>query len=265
MAKLTDHKDTKATLLIWGPPKVGKTVLASQFPKPFILDLDNGVSSVKSMRAERSLEFDFDVISIDEAETLDQDFIEICGKSFTKQYAWQKVKKLIEVLSRKMPEDATIIFDNLSRAHEYLINYIQKSTGRFPMQIQDWGTYANEFREIFDYLTSNRTRCNTIVIGHQQNNKDEITQEIHRELILAGQTRDRAPSKVDDYLYMKTTVSGPKNARKITRSLQSVPDPFTPTGSRALIPDMDNPTYEKIKPFLEKHLNRKLGEPVWTP
>ena len=77
--------------------------------------------------------------------------------------------------------------------------------------------------------------------------------------------RQRIPSVVSDFLNMKIAVTGPANKRVVTRVLQSTPDLLTATGSRALIPDIKNPTYEQIKPYLETALGRELPEPTWTP
>jgi hypothetical protein len=84
-------------------------------------------------------------------------------------------------------------------------------------------------------------------------------------LSIPTRVKERIPSKCSDYLYMTTEVTGGKQSRKVCRLIQAVPDPSNPTGSRCLIPNIENPTYAKMKPYIEAYLGRKLGEPTWTP
>ena len=265
MAKLSEVKFERYIGIIWGPPKVGKTVLASQFPSPFFIDLDNGLQSVKSLRSKYGLDFDFDVIQIDDGPSEDEDFISICGKAFAKQSAWLKTKKLIEVLSRKMPMDSTLIVDNTSRMSEFLLDHIKKVTGRSTLQIQDWGTFVEEIQYTISTLKFKSGKCNVLIVAHEEYTKDDVNGEILRTMLMPTKMKTRIPSMVNEFLRMETRVRGPRNRRKVTRVLRSVPDERTATGSQALIPDLENPTYEKMKPYLEVSLGRSLPEPTWTP
>lgn len=263
MGKLSEHISDKSVMLFWGPPKVGKTVLASQFPQPFFVDLDDGISSVKAMRAALGLTFDFDVVSIDSNPTEDEDYIKLCGKAFASQSAWTKTKKLINVLSRKLPPSATLVIDNLSRINEYIIGEIQDRANRRQLQIQDWGVFVDEVGLMLTDIK--KCKCNVIIIAHEEYQKDALTEELHKYILISTRARYRIPSAVTDYLYMKNDISGPNTKRVINRVLQSMPDPVTNTGSRALIPNIVNPTYKKLRPFLKSALNRDPGEPTWTP
>lgn len=263
MAKLSEHVSDKAVMLVWGPPKVGKTVLASQFPNPFFVDLDDGISSVKSMRANLGLSFDFDVISIDENPTEDEDFAKLCGPSFKTQHPWVKTKKITEVLSRKMPPNGTFILDNLSRVNEWIIDNIQTQAKRRQLQIQDWGVFVDE---IGIFLSSiKKFRCNVVILAHEEYKEEPLSGQLLKFILMATKARYRIPAVVSDYLYMHNEISGGQRKRMVQRVLQSMPDPYTNTGSRALIPNITNPTYEKIRPYLQKALNRDPGEPTWTP
>jgi hypothetical protein len=263
MARLKTMQQDKFILLLWGPAMSGKTVLASQFPNPYFIDLDNQMGSVRTVASSQGKDVDFPVILIDEKQTEDEDFIELCGKQFVNQMAWPKLKKIVEILSRKLTLDDTLVLDNLSRASEYLTAYIKKRSGHDPMQIQDWGVFAEEVRTLVDFLKEAST--NSIVIGHEGTTKDDMSGKLYRNLLMPGSSKDRLPSKVSDYLYMKTDVSGPRQNRKVVRQLQSVPDPSNPVGTRSAIPNLDNPTFEKMKPYLEGYVGRELGAPTWTP
>lgn len=265
MARLQNQADSKFVILLWGPALSGKTVLASQFPNPYFIDLDGQLGSVRALAQKHGQDVDFPVITLDESETDDPDFLALVDKRFAKMSAWTKTKKLVEKLSQKLEPDQTLVFDNLSRANEYLLNHIKHQTGRSALQIQDWGTFVDEMSILVDYLHSRYTKCNTILIGHESSKKDEMTGELFKSLLMPTSFSDRVPSKASDFLYMNVTVTGPKNKRVIKRQLQSVPDPKNPLGSRSMIPNLISPTYEKMRPYLESYIGRKLGEPTWTP
>jgi hypothetical protein len=263
MARMSEIETTRFNILLWGKANIGKTVLASQFPQPFFIDLDDGLGSVRALGKKHKLKFDFDVIQLDENVTEDKDFIDICGKVFAKQSTWIKTKQLVKKLCQRMPQDATLVVDNLSRLGEILIQHISKASGHMPLQIQDWGTFTLEITDLLNDMKDKSTKTNIILIGHEEYQTDKATDEIERLVLMPTKMRYRIPSIVSDSLYMKTLIRGPRQKREAIRFLQSVPDNVTATGSRALIPDIENPTYNKLRPFLEAAVNRKLPEPTW--
>ncbi len=265
MATLKEVAVDKPILLLWGPPMTGKTVLASQFPKPTIINLDKNLNSIKALGTKYKLDIDCRVFTIDEAPTEDPEFIELCGDRASTWLAWEKIKKVVEILGRKMGEDETLIVDSITRASEYLVRYLIKTTGHKPLQIQDWGTFVDEFSIFIDSVKTSACKPIVILVGHDRFDKAEGSGEWRRTLIVPTTTKDRIPSIVTESLYMKIDIRGAAANRKIKRILQSLPDSVTTSGSRSLIPDIEYPTYAKMRPFLEAGLGRKLGEPCWTP
>lgn len=263
MGKLSNGTDDHIVILFWGPPKTGKTVLASQFPSPTFIDLDGGMSSVRAMRADAGLNFDFSVFDIDENPSNDPDMLELIGANFVKTHPWVRAKKLFEVLCRTLGPDETLVFDNLSRASEHLVDYIKKTTGHNPMQIQDWGTFASEMTDLAFH--SKKAKCNVIFIGHEQYKEDSLSKELRKTLLIPGSAAHRIPSIISDFIYLKHDVTGPSAKPVVKRIAQTVADKTNAVGSRSLIPNLEDPTYLKMKPYLEKALNRTLPEPTWTP
>lgn len=265
MARLTTCRQDKAVILLYGPPMCGKTVLASQFPRPTFVDLDGQTGSVRALSTKYKIDVDFPVIPVDESPSEDEDFLALCGQRFAKQDAWVKTKQLVSQLANKLTADDTLVLDNLSRASEYLISHLKKKNNREAMQLQDWGVYVDEMTSLIDYISSKFTKCTSIIIGHESVSKDDMSGRLLRGLSIPTRVKERIPSKCSDYLYMSTEVSGGKRNREVKRVIQAVPDPGNPTGSRCLIPNIDNPTYAKMKPYIEAYLGRKMGEPTWTP
>ena len=176
-----------------------------------------------------------------------------------------KAKKIVEVLLRKLPQDATLVIDNLSRLGEYLVSYLEQQSGHKPLQIQDWNFFVMYLREFMDLISQHSAKCNVIVIAHEQVYKDELTGAIERTIFLPTSMRHRVPSVVGEFWYLKADVKGVGSARKQVRILQNIPDRVTACGSRSWMPDIEEPTYEKMKPYLEKALGRTLPPATWTP
>ncbi len=266
---MNDQTDAMVTPIFWGPPLSGKTVLASQFPKPFFIALDPHVlTSVRALKKKYDLDFNVRMVHLTDDPTDDPDYIERCGKAFARLSGWDKVKKLTNTLlnsQKQLGPDETLVIDNLSRIGELLLRHIKKETGRTKLQIQDWGTFVEEILEFIEYFSSTSRKCNAIIIGHEEYHKDELNQELYRLLLMPTKMRHRIPSLATDFFYMKSEPSGPPNKRKVIRKLRSVPDEKTSIGSRILVPDIEYPSYAKLKPYIESAIGRELPEPNWTP
>ncbi len=267
MSKMTEQTDNSACLLFWGPPFSGKTVLASQFPNPHFVSLDpHTLTSVRGLRARYKLNFDAETIDINEETTDDADFTRLTGgKTYTKSLAWEKTLRVIEAWCRTLTINDTLIIDNISRASEYLLNWIRKRANRIHLQIQDWGTFVTEIEKLMECINHPLRKCNVIIIGHEEPDKDELTGEIRRYLLMPTKARHRIPSVTTDYLYMYTVGKIVGGKRVNVRMLKSLPTQDAIVGSRSLIPDIEFPTYAKMRPYLEAALGRKLPEPNWTP
>jgi len=270
MAKMTQQTDDNLNILLWGPGLSGKTVLATQFPMPYVLALDpHALMSVRGLRNRYGLDFDVDTLYLDDDETTDPDFIALCGKPFAKLTAWEKLKKCVRILvsdtQKRLPQDATLIIDNVSRMSESLLFYIRKLTRRNALQIQDWMIFIDELQELLDYMKSNKRQCNVIIIAHDELVRNAESNAIERLILLPTKIRHRMPTLASDYLYMTAASKGAGTNKRVVRKLRSMPDPFMALGSRCLIPDIENPTYARLRPYLETALGRKMPEPNWTP
>ena len=267
MAKLSDMQIHRYSLLLWGAPQVGKTVLASQFPNLFYIDLDESLTSIVALRAKYNIDMDFTTVSIDETPTTDPTFTDLCGTRFGSLPAWLKFKKLVEIVCRKMEPDHHLVVDNISRAAEYLIAYIKAGPdGQSPMQIRNWMVFVDELQTLISSMRY--SRGNIILIGHEETRVDRLSGEqkvLERLIYMPTKMRQRLPAMVSDSLRLSVRVVGPPKARRVVRFLQSTPDAMSVVGSRTLVPDMESPTYTKMKSYLEKALNRTLPPATWDP
>ena len=74
------------------------------------------------------------------------------------------------------------------------------------MQIQDWGIVLTIFQQLSRVMTN--LPCHTIMLGHIERDKDEVTQSFVRTLLLPGQSRNHVPIAVPELLVLKRTISG---------------------------------------------------------
>ena len=253
----------RLVILLYGKPMVGKTLLASQFPQPHFIELDGKMGSVLTAYSRAKKKFSLTTFEIDDAPTTDPDFIALCGESFAKQNAWLKTKKLTEMLLKTLPQDATLIVDSITKLSKVLMDFISRTTGHKPLQLQDYNMFTIYLQEYIDMLRGSLGKCNVILIGHEDIIKDETTGAIERVLYIPTKARYSLPAMADEYwrLVVKPKVVGGK-AQNV-RYLQTTPDRITASGSSIWLPDIEEPTYGKIRPYLEKGLGRKFPEPNW--
>ena len=261
--KLSEMNSNRFVAILFGKPKSGKTVLASQFPGCWFLDLDKGLKSVMTVRAIKGLKFDFDATIIAESSTIDPDFVKLCGKSFSGMQPWLKAKKMAEMLIKGMPIDSTLVIDSLTKGGEFLLKYITTTTGH-AMQIQDWGTFVDEMLDLFGTLLATKGKCNVIVIAHENIVKDELTGAIEKCILIPGSSAKRLPTLVDEYWYLDAKSKLTKTGRILQRTLRNIPDSMLAVGSRSWMPDIKDPSYAKMCPYLEKSLGRKMPKGMWN-
>ncbi|HBR21592.1 MAG TPA: hypothetical protein DD713_03345, partial [Nitrospiraceae bacterium] len=262
---MSEMQSTKAIIALWGQGKVGKTVFASQFPNNrYICVREDGLGSVRSMKKAYNLNFDIPVYMIHNNPTEDPDLIALIGPAFAKQSAWDKLVKLCTVFASKLTENDFITLDHWTYICDALIEHICKKTNH-EMQLQDWNTFTGEMKDFLDILKQPMMKASSIILAHDELFKSNLTGEITRSILMPTKMKNSFPSYPTEYLCMKTVVTGAMNVRKVNRRLQSLADQSANTGSYAMIPDIDRPTYEKVRPYLEASLNRKLPEPLWTP
>jgi hypothetical protein len=154
-------------LLITGPPKSGKTVLACQFERPWIADCDNNLAGPFRLLSS-SMPEQFRTIKYADINKFDN------GEVVPDAARWTRlVTEASEAV--KDPTVRTIVFDGLSTISTYLIDHIvsAKPTGRAEgMTISDWVP----FRNMLSKLVMQSRACKKLIVmtAHDENNKDEL-------------------------------------------------------------------------------------------
>lgn len=146
--KIGDAKAKKVySLLLLGAPKVGKTTLATQFPRPYIIDLDGNMGGPADyiQREKLKLDVQWDTVNVDES-----------GKTVPRPARYDRFYKLF-VGAMQSPNFDTIVFDSTTTLNEVLMDRVRVLQGRpiapppspepsrvkdGQLEIQDWGAFA---------------------------------------------------------------------------------------------------------------------------
>lgn len=172
-----NFKDKKFSMIIYGPPGVGKTTLALSAPTPLLLDFDRGVSRVRA--AHR------------------------CDTSFCANYR----EVLADINSQEIHNYETIIIDTGGSFVTFLKNWARTDkkavvkSGEFDTR-RGFGYVKAEFASFTEDIKT-RLNMNVIYIFHSAEEKDKDGNPIQR-LVCEGSVRNSVwtPCDFGGYLQM---------------------------------------------------------------
>lgn len=176
------------SMLLYGKPKVGKTLLAGSaadveaLSPILVLAIEDG-SSVLANKYE-----DVDVVNIAD---------------------WPTAAKVIEAVSEGNTKYKTVIVDTLGELQEHMVMHITKDKTE-AMRIQDWGTILDNTVGVVKML--HRSPVNSIFITHADRVRDESTGAVMIQPVLKGKASlGEVPKIVDIIGYMQIAVDEAKN------------------------------------------------------
>lgn len=232
---ITTEKGMK--ILLYGPSGTGKTELASTFPNPHFVDLDNGMLSLSGK--------DIKYITISNKTTTDPDFLSTVGEKLASKDAYTKAAKLIEYWANNLTPKDTLVVDSFSFLNEYAMDYVLRLAGQATPRIQDWGAAQGMLINILEQI--NDVACNVIIIAHNQFVKDEQSGFVSWLPDTIGKLATKVSVYFDE-VYLTGVERGKGTEREqVIYYIDTVPSRATTAKSRLKLPNrIEFPTYEKL-------------------
>lgn len=242
MANALTMKAKPLKVLLWGPSGTGKTKLASTFPNPHFIDLDNGMLTVAGQ--------DVRYITLSEKQTEDTDFDEICKsnkKDPVKQGAQSLYAKTVFLLNHwgnELTEEDTLVVDSLTMLNRAAISYTLKLSGVSAMRQNDWGAAQALIENIFEEIKT--TKCHVVFIAHDSFVKDEESGFVSWLPATIGKLATRVACYFDEVWLTGTERSKDRKGEQ-DYYIETRPTRRTTAKSRLSLPDkIVAPTFDKI-------------------
>jgi hypothetical protein len=199
--------DQSFTMLLMGPPKAGKTLLAGTASEV------EALSPVLVMAVE-------DGSSVLARDYPDVDVVEIQD--------WATAAAVINAVAEGTTKYKTLIVDTLGELQEHMKDHITNG-GKSDMRIQDWGTIKDNTVNTVKLL--HRSTVNAIFITHAEQVKDENSGAISIQPYLLGKASlGEVPKVVDIIAYL--AVAQDKATKQNFRVLQTGQDGKIMAGDR---------------------------------
>lgn len=154
----TSHRFLR--LLLQGPPKSGKTVLACQFPRPYVIDLDVNLGGPLRWIRERGLALPvgYDVLDKDEN-----------GKDVPMPNRYARLDKLL-MAAQDNSEIDTIVVDSATNLVDVFIAEVLQQQKKSAMSKQEWGFFFTLSKNWFGKAA--QFRKHIVIPAHEKVNKD---------------------------------------------------------------------------------------------
>ena len=192
-AKNLTASDVKLSAAVYGKSGTGKTTFGASFPKPFFLDIDGGLLSVRGQ----------DVSYVDLTP----------GRGVT----WPNI--LDAIAEGKKDDYESIIVDSLTGLADLCMESVlqlNRRSGQKP-NFDDWAAYANKTKDFLVRLLASGK--NVLLICHEAPDKDELTGHVWMLPAIQGQMKSRISNYFDEFYHaeVEQTHGKPANYRLLAR------------------------------------------------
>lgn len=230
-------EDAKVKIWIYGAPMVGKTVLASKFPSPIMLNTDGNTKFIDTPRI------------------LISDEIKHKGRIKEEIKMWSKFKSVIEELSDPTTNTyETIVLDLVEDLYEGCRLYVYdklKIEHESDNPFKAWDIVTNEYLNTMRELLT--LDYNMVILSHEDTTRDITRPNGDNITQIKPNLRDKVALKLVGYVDIvgRMTVQG----REQKRVLSFKQDSVTFGGGRLNIRNKDiEPTFENIKNLYNENL-----------
>jgi len=193
------------TILLYGPPKIGKSTLASQFPGAIFLECEPGLNELEVFKMPA--------------------------------YSWDAFKEACKLLAEGKHAFRTIVVDTVDNAFRYCTDAVNAQNsvqyeGDLPHG-KGWAFVKNEWHRVLTKLAS--LPYGLVLISHAQDKRIETRtgEYVKTQPSLPDRARSVVLGLVDMILYCDTeTAKGEDGSLAVRRVIRSKPHPTYEAGDR---------------------------------
>jgi len=196
---------TAKTILLYGPPKIGKSTIASQFPGAIFFECEPGLNELEVFKMPT--------------------------------YSWDAFKEACKLLAEGKHDFKTIVVDTIDNAFRYCTDAVCSQNGvQYEGDLphgKGWAFVKNEWHRVLTKLAS--LPYGLVLISHAQDKKIETRtgEYVKTQPSLPDRARAVVLGLVDMILYCDTeTVKAEDGAMTIHRVIRTKPHPTYEAGDR---------------------------------
>lgn len=210
MKSASDNHDHPQSVLLLSTPGGGKTTLVSQFPCPFILDVDRNIAGPIRFLKDNNKPINF----FYDTPTANDD-----GSAVPRDDQFQRALNQLQEAA-KDPKIKTIVIDSLTSFVDLCLTEVMRQQGRArgnfdfktktskttdePLQIQDWGAFFGLLKHIiFLFKGTNKI---FVITGHIKTEKDSLDGILKQYVACPGQMSEVIASFFSEVWLLKREV-----------------------------------------------------------
>lgn len=162
MQPINNYSSTVGKLLrvvLQGPPKSGKTCLACQFPKPYVIDVDVNLGGPIRFLQKNNLALPVGYDVLDKKED---------GTEIPLPLRYNRLNECL-IVAQQNSDVETIIIDSATNLVDIIIADVLRQQNKSAMSKQEWGFFYSTGKHFVGTLTSMRKHI--ILIAHEKINK----------------------------------------------------------------------------------------------